>query len=547
MNFGKKKTNPEDGDFPHVSKHYFEEKAPTRAVKIAPQLRWDGATTVVWGIDIGSSTTTVSFAYLETGVNVEVHNVAYWPKEFPLRDAATPGAPLPEIKSNKTYKLRETYKSEGFISHPAWDSERTANYLYTTNAANTPSAFQVRTDLPFIETAERHKFVDLIEHLLKHALSVYGAVVKPTQPGWPLVSNVVVTLPNGIPKSAEMAITDILDNVIRDVMPKVVGPTTVTYPRKPDVRLFEDDLWRNLDTAFQNDDVFLVVDWDLTSGDMVCASYKTKILDSGHMVFGTRLRSYMQATPVILKRDAATDTREGVRFANALHWCAENKHRTQKLIVRTSNPFKKPEGLLATFHKTLVEKNLQVGIRSIDPAVETGAFGAVTSRIAHLLAQSQSSEGEEIALVQDLTQQSTHEVDANARELPHAPESEPPSRFSRALSAFPTGLFGRSQDSSESYPPEKLAKLTTSDSSAPFLSTPLAWSGPASATSPASSAPPLTPAAGPSKASTIIVNTPVGSPGPIDISEEALDSSIPPPAYINGPEHASPRPEKATV
>ena len=114
-----------------------------------------------------------------------------------------------------------------------------------------PSAFQVRTDLPFIETAERHKFIDLIEHLLRHALSVYGAVIKPTQPSWPLASNVVVTLPSGIPKSAEMTVIDILDNVIRDVMPKVIGPTTVSYPRKPDVRLFEDDLWRNLDTAFQ--------------------------------------------------------------------------------------------------------------------------------------------------------------------------------------------------------------------------------------------------------------------------------------------------------
>lgn len=65
--FGKKKINPEDGDFPHVSKHYFEEKTPTRAVKIAPHLQWDGATTVVWGIDVGSTTTTVSFAYLGTG------------------------------------------------------------------------------------------------------------------------------------------------------------------------------------------------------------------------------------------------------------------------------------------------------------------------------------------------------------------------------------------------------------------------------------------------------------------------------------------------
>lgn len=544
--FGKKKTNPEDGDFPQVPKHYFEEKAPTRVTKIAPQLRWDGVTSVVWGIDVGSATTTVSFAYLQTGVNVEVHNIIYWPKEFPLRDTAVPGSPLPEVKPSKTFKLRETYKSTGFVSHPAWDSERTANYLYTTNAASTPPAFQVRTDLPFIETLERHKFVDLIEHFLRHALYVYGAVIKKTQPSWPVVSNVIVTLPSGIPKSAELTIIDVLDNTIQRIMPKVIGPTTVFYPRKPDVRLFEDDLWRNLDTAFRNDDVFLVVDWDLTSGDMVCASYKTKILDSGHMVFGTRLRSYIQATPALLKRDPTADTREGVRFANALHWCAENKHRTQKLIVRTSNPFKKPEGLLSTFHKTLVEKNLKVGIRPINPDIETGAFGAVVSCIAHSLAQSHSSEGVELALVEDLTQMSIHEVNADAPDLTHTPESERASRLSRALSSFPTGLFGCAHNSDEASPPERSTRLSPSDLPVPFTSTPLAWSGSASASSPASSALPLTPVAGPSTAATI-AKTSSASSGPIGLPHETHDLSIPPPAYINDLEHTAPRPEKGAV
>jgi hypothetical protein len=89
-----------------------------------------------------------------------------------------------------------------------------------------------------------------MEHLLKHALGVYGAVIKPTQPHWPLASDVVVTLPSGLPKSAEMTISSVLDRTIRNAMPKVIGPTRVFYARKPDTRLFEEgELWRNIDAA----------------------------------------------------------------------------------------------------------------------------------------------------------------------------------------------------------------------------------------------------------------------------------------------------------
>jgi hypothetical protein len=35
----------------------------------------------------------------------------------------------------------------------------------------------------------------------------------------------------------------------------------------------------------------MVVDWDMTRGDMLCASYRAIELESGHMGFGTRLRS----------------------------------------------------------------------------------------------------------------------------------------------------------------------------------------------------------------------------------------------------------------
>lgn len=115
-----------------------------------------------------------------------------------------------------------------------------------------PSAFQVRTELPFIEVAnERHKYVGLVEYLLKHALSVYGAAIKPGQPEWPRASDVVVSLPSGISKSAEISVMDALNSMFQRVMPKVIGVTQVYYVSRADLRLFEDDTWRNIDTDFQ--------------------------------------------------------------------------------------------------------------------------------------------------------------------------------------------------------------------------------------------------------------------------------------------------------
>lgn len=35
----------------------------------------------------------------------------------------------------------------------------------------------------------------------------------------------------------------------------------------------------------QPNDVFMIVDWDLTTGDMVCASYKVRQLPSGQVAF----------------------------------------------------------------------------------------------------------------------------------------------------------------------------------------------------------------------------------------------------------------------
>jgi hypothetical protein len=113
-------------------------------------------------------------------------------------------------------------------------------------------AFQVRTELPFIEVAnERHKYIDFVEHLLKHAISIYGAVIKPGQPRWSRASDVVVSLPSGVSKSARMSIVDGLGRMIKRVMPKVIGLTQMYYVLKPDLRPFEDDTWRNLDTDLQ--------------------------------------------------------------------------------------------------------------------------------------------------------------------------------------------------------------------------------------------------------------------------------------------------------
>jgi hypothetical protein len=153
--------------------------------------------------------------------------------------------------------------------YPCRPSERTVNYIHVIGTENcrcmwyykntdietpqiAPPAFQVRTELPFLEVAnERYKYVDLVEHLLKHALSVYGAVIKPEQPRWSRASDVVVSLPSGISKSAEISVTEALDHMVQRVMPKVIGTTQVYYVSRPDLRLFEDDTWRNLDTNFQ--------------------------------------------------------------------------------------------------------------------------------------------------------------------------------------------------------------------------------------------------------------------------------------------------------
>ncbi|KAG8781684.1 hypothetical protein FRC12_021625 [Ceratobasidium sp. 428] len=547
--FGKKKPNPEDGDFPHVSKHYREEKTPTRTINIVPPLPWSGTTTVVWGIDIGAGATTVSFAYLDAGRDVEVHNIIYWPKEFPLRESSASGLPLPDVKSNKTFKMRETYPSIGFVSHPTWPSEKTANYLYTASSTTTSSAFQIRTEVPFLESSERHKFNDLVEQLLKHALGVYGAVVKPTQPHWPQASEVIVTLPSGLPKSAEITITGVLDRAIISTMPNVIGPTRIFYVRRPDVRLFEDDLWRNIDTNFHNGDVFMLVDWNMTSGDMVCASYKAIQLSSGQMAFGTRLRSYIQALPLAAKRDAAIDEREGVRFANALHWCAINKHRVQKLIVRTSNPIKKPDNLLAIFHKSLTDGELQVGLRPVDPSAETGAFGAAVWYIAHAIARNQHTEGGELTLVPDMTQLLSGEVEPNLPQPSFSLEKESPSRVSRALTSLSMGVLGRANRQSVigssplGSPPDlsSTSALLIPPLSTPTLLTPINPNPPTSDPSPPSIQSPQTPRLTDSSSSAAvnIAHTPSIPPGPSNSAHlaypEADEVHEVPPAYTDGP------------
>ncbi|EUC60233.1 hypothetical protein RSOL_333970 [Rhizoctonia solani AG-3 Rhs1AP] len=527
----KKKPNPEDGDFPAVPKHYREnegKKLLTKPAKLAPALEWNGGVTVVWGIDVGPRVTTVSFAYLLPGQGVEVHNIVYWPKVFPLRESDNFGEPLPGIKE-KTCKARETYESVGFVSHPAWLSEKTANYVHILGAANSPSAFQVRTELPFIELAsERYKYVDLVEHLLKHALSVYGAVIKPGQPQWSHASDVVVSLPSGISKSAEISVVDALNRMIQRVLPKVIGLAQVYYVSRADLRPFEDDTWRNIDTDFQPNDVFMIVDWDLMTGDMVCVSYKVRQLPSGQVAFDIRQRSYLQSTPVTKKREVSADGKEGVRFANALHWVAQQKHATQKIIIRASNPFKKSEGLLDSFHKTLTELGLQVGVRLVDPTAETGAFGAVLWRIAHVIASSDQSNGEDVQLVRDATIMSSRETSPST---PVASDLEfgKSSKNSRVTSSYHTERGSRPVSIAE--PPPA------------FVSTPISWTPPS--TLPAA---PVTRNShllnGQAEVEQTAENTAGPSSTPGSPEHETTDLTTLPPSYIVNNDTKSCPPEK---
>lgn len=109
-------------------------------------------------------------------------------------------------------------------------------------------------------------------------------------------------------------------------------------------------------------------------------------------------------------------------------------------MFRISNPFKKSEGLLDSFHKTLTELGLQVGIRLVNPTTETGALGAVLWRIAHVVASSDQSNGEKIQLVRDAA------VVPNVETSPSTPapsglEFGRSARNSRVASSFHTGVL----------------------------------------------------------------------------------------------------------
>ncbi|CAE6415300.1 unnamed protein product [Rhizoctonia solani] len=465
--------------------------------------------------------------YCRQNQSVEVHNIIYWPKAFPLRQSNISGEPLPEVKEKKTYKIREVHEATGFVSHSAWSYEKTTNYVHIVGAGNSPAAFQVRTELPFIEvSSERHKYVDLVEHLLKHALSVYGAAVKPRQPRWSCASDVVVSLPSGISKSAEISVTDALNHMIQSVMPKVIGATHVYYVPRPDLRPFEDDTWRNIDTSFQPSDTFMVVDWDLATGDMVCASFAVRGLPSGQIAFDTQQRSYLQSTPATRKRDSSVDEQESARFANALHWVAEKKHNVQKLIICVSNPFKKSEGLLSSFHKALTELGLQVGVRLVDPTAETGAFAAVMWRVAHAIASGDPSNGDDLQLVRDAATVPQTKADEHALR----PTDSELGEKSCAVPFFHSDQGSR--------------PASTAESPAAFVSAPAPWSPPAMHS--------ITPATRHSYLSSaqvdVMPQTPDSIVGPSTISDSPEDgvavSPMPPPAYADADDTKPHPPEK---
>ncbi|KAF8713180.1 hypothetical protein RHS03_00845, partial [Rhizoctonia solani] len=514
----KKKPNPEDGDFPSIPKHYHDQegKSLTKSIKLSPNLHWSRGATVVWGIDIGPQVTTVSFAYLLTGQNVEVHNIAYWPKVFPLRQSADAEESLPQVKN--TYKLREKHEATGFVSHPTWSTERVVNYVHVVGTASrgSPPAFEVRTELPFIEIAnERHKYVDLVEHLLKHALSVYGAVTKPKQPGWSRESDVVVSLPSGISKSAEISVVDALNRMVQRVMPKVIGETYVYYVSKPDLRPFEGDTWRNLDTNFKAGPE----NWDLMTGDMVCASYRVGRLPRGRSHSTSDNPPPLQTPLRSRKRAASADEQEGALFASSLYEATQQKHGSQKLIVRFSNPFKKSEALLAAFHKSLVHLGLQVGIRLIDPTVETGAFGAILWRIAHIAASSDQLNEGNVRLVRDITCMTNM---GTSLSTPRSTESELGGSYSSSLEP-------------SRFKPERGSRSTsTREFPVDFMLGPLPWSSRATL--------PATPSAGSyvSVRQANITRSLENVAGPsvvLGLLEDGTGPQIFPPAYIAIHEH----------
>ncbi|GAB1520810.1 hypothetical protein RhiTH_003898 [Rhizoctonia solani] len=333
------------------------------------------------------------------------------------------------------------------------------NYVHVVGTASSPPAFQVRTKPPFIKVAkERHKYVDLVEHLLKHALSDHGAATKPKQPGWSRESDVVVSLPSGISKSAEISVVDALNRMVQRVMPKVIGETQVYYVSKPDLRPFEDDTRRNLDTNFKDNDLFMNVDWDLTTGDM-------------------------------------------------------------KLMVRVSNPFKKPKGLLAAFHKSLVDLGLQVGIRLIDPTVETGAFGAVLWRIAHIAASSDQLNEGDVRPVRDIKCMTNM---GTSLSTPRSTESELGGSYSSSLEP-------------SRFKPERGSRSTsTREFSVDFMLGPLPWSSRATL--------PATPSAGSyvSVRQANITRSLENVAGPsvvLGLLEDGTGPQIFPPAYIAIHEH----------
>ncbi|KAF8755094.1 hypothetical protein RHS01_05603 [Rhizoctonia solani] len=424
----KKKPNPEDGDFPSIPRHYHDQegKSLTKSIKLSPNLQWSRGATVIR-----------SRLYL-------LHT-----------------------SSQNTYELREKHETTEFVSHPTWPTEMVVNYVHVVGTASSPPAFQVRTKPPFIKVAkERHKCVDLVEHLLKHALSDHGAATKPKQPGWSRESDVVVSLPSGISKSAEISVVDALNRMVQRVMPKVIGETQVYYVSKPDLRPFEDDTRRNLDTNFKAGPQ----NWDLTTGDMPLQ------------------------TPPPSRKHAASADEQGALFESSLYEATQQKAKAR-------------------------ESGLQVGIRLIDPTVETGAFGAVLWRIAHIAASSDQLNEGDVRPVRDIKCMTNM---GTSLSTPRSTESELGGSYSSSLEP-------------SRFKPERGSRSTsTREFSVDFMLGPLPWSSRATL--------PATPSAGSyvSVRQANITRSLENVAGPsvvLGLLEDGTGPQIFPPAYIAIHEH----------
>jgi hypothetical protein len=150
-------------------------------------------------------------------------------------------------------------------------------------------------------------------------------------------------------------------------------------------------------------------------------------------------------------------------------------------MIRVSNPFKKSEGLLAAFHKSLADLGLQVGIRLIDPTTETGSFGAVLWRIAHVAASSDQSNEGDIRLIRDATGVQSEGTGASTPEMSEREWGRLPGSSRVTSSFYPGGskcmdFKGQREAYVLILSEQRSGPISTPELPVDFASSPLSWS-----------------------------------------------------------------------